>query len=305
MNSTIELFHIHGVQLLTYFDNSHPVTGGNKAWKLKAALKNSSPAGIATFGGAYSHHLLATAWYAAENQIPSIGYVRGEEVAILPRNPILKSCERAGMKLQFLNRSTYRRFAPSGIAPSPLKAGTVVLPEGGASHEHPGEFPFQIPNNIHVLVPTGTGTTAKFAKHWWPTHRVVAALAVKDVSVEQSLTRAGIECITVTRNGFGPVVLEEAIQLLHWCEEHRVLPDPLYGGKLLLHLHNQATKGNFTPGKWLWLPTGGAIGWFGLMDKYPPLKDTLKQLPYAESRLDHLLALLESPPGPIPTRGIH
>lgn len=305
MNSTIELFHINGVQLLTLPDETHPITGGNKAWKLQAALRGLHPTALATFGGAYSHHLLATAWYAAERNLPSIGFVRGEELTNAPRNPILRSCEGAGMILHFLSRTDYRKLAPSGISPIPLPKGAVVLPEGGASAGDPGSPPAVLPEAVSIVVPSGTGTTAQFAKQWWPSHQIVAALAVNDASVAAKLKEEGIETLAAAGKGFGPVSKDEALQLLQWCEEHHLLPDPIYGGKLLLHLHNQATKGNFTPGSWLWLPTGGAMGWFGLMDAYPELRDTLKHLPYAQSRLDHLLALLESPPCPVQTRNLH
>ena len=41
--------------------------------------------------------------------MPTIGFVRGEELAQKERNPTLAFCEAEGMRLYFLSREAYRR----------------------------------------------------------------------------------------------------------------------------------------------------------------------------------------------------
>jgi 1-aminocyclopropane-1-carboxylate deaminase/D-cysteine desulfhydrase-like pyridoxal-dependent ACC family enzyme len=62
-------------------DQVHPVISGNKIFKLhyfiEKAIKNKL-ATLITFGGAYSNHLVATAYACQELHLKSIGIVRGE-----------------------------------------------------------------------------------------------------------------------------------------------------------------------------------------------------------------------------------
>ncbi len=92
--------------LLKREDLSHPFISGNKWRKLKyylidARLQQKSI--LATFGGAYSNHLLATACAAAKYGFKSIGFVRGNEVS----NHMLQLCKLFGMDLFFLSRTDY------------------------------------------------------------------------------------------------------------------------------------------------------------------------------------------------------
>ena len=67
-------------------DLIHPIVSGNKWFKLKyqieeaIALKHST---IATFGGAFSNHIVATAYACKVVGINSIGYIRGEKLKSL------------------------------------------------------------------------------------------------------------------------------------------------------------------------------------------------------------------------------
>ena len=62
-------------------DQVHPTVSGNKFFKLKynlaEALKQNHKQ-VLTFGGAYSNHLVATAYESQKNGLTSLGYVRGE-----------------------------------------------------------------------------------------------------------------------------------------------------------------------------------------------------------------------------------
>jgi 1-aminocyclopropane-1-carboxylate deaminase len=62
-------------------DLIHPIISGNKWRKLKYNILHvqmNRMEGIITFGGAYSNHLLATAFAAKQAKISCVGIVRGD-----------------------------------------------------------------------------------------------------------------------------------------------------------------------------------------------------------------------------------
>ena len=65
--------------------------------------------GIATFGGAFSNHLIATAEACRIYGLDSIGFVRGEELNSFS-NKILQECNKRGMDLRFITRKAYSQF---------------------------------------------------------------------------------------------------------------------------------------------------------------------------------------------------
>ena len=118
-------------------DLIHPFISGNKLRKLKynlvEALRNEC-AGILTYGGAYSNHLLATASAGNELGIPVLGKVRGEELDV-QSNAVLSQCHSLGMDLRFLSRSTFTdEKHQSGVIEFEGNSYWVV-PEGGANRE--------------------------------------------------------------------------------------------------------------------------------------------------------------------------
>lgn len=89
-------------------DLLHPIVSGNKWFKLRYYLEEAIALDrhrIASFGGAFSNHIVATAFAAREAGLGSIGYIRGEE----PRNlsPTLQDAASFGMNLVFLSRQDY------------------------------------------------------------------------------------------------------------------------------------------------------------------------------------------------------
>ncbi|HEX8334492.1 MAG TPA: pyridoxal-phosphate dependent enzyme, partial [Segetibacter sp.] len=90
-------------------DLLHPVVSGNKWFKLKAYIAEAKEHGkrtIATFGGAYSNHIIATAFSCKEYGLDSIGFIRGEERDELSHT--LQYAKQLGMRFQFVNRESYR-----------------------------------------------------------------------------------------------------------------------------------------------------------------------------------------------------
>ncbi len=90
-------------------DQLHPVVSGNKWFKLKFYLAEAKTLGkktIATFGGAFSNHIVATAFACKESGLQGIGFIRGEKPPQLSAS--LQEAEEHGMKLIYVNREVYR-----------------------------------------------------------------------------------------------------------------------------------------------------------------------------------------------------
>ncbi|WP_338672882.1 pyridoxal-phosphate dependent enzyme [Streptomyces sp. SCSIO 30461] len=137
-----ERFTRHGVRLLLKRDDLiHPALPGNKWRKLAPNLTAAAGRPILTFGGAYSNHLRATAAAGRLLGFPTIGIVRGEELAGRPLNPSLARCAADGMVLRFVDRATYRRKHEPGVPASLVERfgigqegdGCYVVPEGGSN----------------------------------------------------------------------------------------------------------------------------------------------------------------------------
>jgi 1-aminocyclopropane-1-carboxylate deaminase/D-cysteine desulfhydrase-like pyridoxal-dependent ACC family enzyme len=164
-----------GVELrLKRDDVIHPLVPGNKWRKLMPNLRAALDGGhdrLLTFGGAYSHHIRATAAAAAAHGLSSVGIIRGDELADAPRNWSLRLAEEAGMRLAFVDRTSYRRTLRELDDPRTLGRLTdewgrcLVLPEGG-SNAAAARGAAEIVTELHelgardvVCCPVGTGGT--------------------------------------------------------------------------------------------------------------------------------------------------
>lgn len=133
-------FSRHGVRLLLKRDDLiHPELIGNKWRKLMPNIEAARGRALVTFGGAYSNHLRATAAAGRLLGVPTIGVVRGDELAGRPLNPSLARCAADGMRLHFTDRATYRRKSEPETLAALLDAaraeGAYVVPEGGSNAE--------------------------------------------------------------------------------------------------------------------------------------------------------------------------
>lgn len=129
-------FDRRGITLLLKRDDLiHPDLPGNKWRKLVLNLEAAAGRTVLTFGGAYSNHLRATAAAGRLLGFPTIGVVRGDELAHRPLNPSLARCAADGMRLHFVDRTTYRAKASPEVLEALLSLfGDVeVIPEGGSN----------------------------------------------------------------------------------------------------------------------------------------------------------------------------
>ncbi|MEV4878490.1 1-aminocyclopropane-1-carboxylate deaminase/D-cysteine desulfhydrase [Streptomyces cyaneofuscatus] len=129
-------FARRGITLLLKRDDLiHPELPGNKWRKLALNLEAAAGRTVLTFGGAYSNHLRATAAAGRLLGFPTIGVVRGDELAHRPLNPSLARCAADGMRLHFVDRTAYRAKASPEVLEGLLRLfGDVeVIPEGGSN----------------------------------------------------------------------------------------------------------------------------------------------------------------------------
>lgn len=111
-------------------DRIHSVVSGNKWFKLKYHLHQAAENGfkeVATFGGAYSNHILATAYACNKQSLTCIGFIRGEEPKHYSQT--LLDAKKLNMRLEFLSRDVYKH-KQALISANP---SLFFIPEGGYS----------------------------------------------------------------------------------------------------------------------------------------------------------------------------
>jgi 1-aminocyclopropane-1-carboxylate deaminase/D-cysteine desulfhydrase-like pyridoxal-dependent ACC family enzyme len=96
----LDVLHLHELD---------PVISGNKWFKLKYYLNDAIEKKfnkIATYGGAFSNHIVATAKACSVFNIASMGVIRGEKPKVF--SPTLLEAQALGMELLFVSRTEYR-----------------------------------------------------------------------------------------------------------------------------------------------------------------------------------------------------
>jgi 1-aminocyclopropane-1-carboxylate deaminase len=162
-----------GLRLLLKRDDLiSPAIPGNKWRKLKHNLRAARDGGhdvLLTFGGAYSSHIRATAAAGHHYGFATIGIIRGEEHQ--PLNPVLSAAAGYGMRLEYLDRTSYRdKDNPALIASLHRRfGGFFLLPEGGSNTlaaRGCAGIPAEITRPFDVIcVPCGTGGTLAGLAH--------------------------------------------------------------------------------------------------------------------------------------------
>jgi len=196
----------------------HPVVSGNKWYKLKYYLQEAIERGVTriiTRGGAYSNHIIATAWAAQELGLESIGIIRGLAPPML--SPTLQDAQSCGMTLRFIEKNQFAHFQ----LPESETASALYVPEGGV-----GLLGIQGASDIltdidvasytHILGACGTGT-------------MITGLALRALPHQQVLG------ISVLNNAPSPLI-EISAWLKNWPS---VTPPTLlhyaYGGYAKVH----------------------------------------------------------------------
>lgn len=143
-------------------DVLHKVVSGNKWFKLKYYLeeaKQKQCTTIATFGGAYSNHVVATAYACKELGFKSMAYIRGEQPATLSHT--LQAAMEYGMQLHYLSRNNYFFMKHDFTS---LDKKKYIIPEGGygvlgAKGAATILDNIDVKNYDYIIAACGTGTT--------------------------------------------------------------------------------------------------------------------------------------------------
>ncbi|WP_019948797.1 1-aminocyclopropane-1-carboxylate deaminase/D-cysteine desulfhydrase [Hymenobacter aerophilus] len=279
----------HGVRFLLARDEpTHPELPGNKWRKLKYNLREADRLGLntlLTFGGAYSNHLAALAAAGRLLGRPTIGFVRGDELAHRPLNPTLARARADGMALHFLDRETYRRkHEPDVLAELLHETGPAyVLPEGGSNvlalpgcAELAQELLTRLDFDV-LAVACGTGGTLAGLLTGLAGQRQALGLAAlkgadflrADINqlTQQATGRTYLNWeLRTDYHGGGYAKLGPALRqfIVNFRQQHGILLDPIYTGKLLWGLFDLAAKGHFRRGSTIVaVHTGGLQAWAG------------------------------------------
>jgi len=142
-------------------DKIHPVISGNKWFKLRYYLeeanKNNSHT-LATFGGAYSNHIAATAFACMQSPLKSVGFIRGDATE---SSPTLEFAEACGMQLIFVCRTAFSN--KEALKQAYQNNDWYWINEGGyglKGSEGAATITQYIPEkSTHIVAAMGTGTT--------------------------------------------------------------------------------------------------------------------------------------------------
>ena len=269
-------------------DLNHPDLSGNKWHKLKYNLLEARKQGkktLLTFGGAYSNHIYATAAAGKIFNLNTIGIIRGEDH--LPLNPTLSFAKDNGMKLYYLDRTSYRqKNSPEIINHLQEKFGDFyLLPEGGTN-----EFAVKGCSEIigkvnidfnYVCCPCGTGGTLAGlisglnGRNFALGFAVLKGASFLKENVNSLLKNCGSNSfqrwdINLGYH-FGGYARMDSV-LLDFVKRFTSLTkipiEPIYTGKMLFGIYDLASKGYFKEGNVIIaIHTGGMQGLKGLSSR--------------------------------------
>jgi D-cysteine desulfhydrase len=260
-------------------DCIHPVVSGNKWFKLKYHLQQAqqqNKKGIVTFGGAWSNHLVATAFACQQAGIACTGIIRGEQPANL--SATLQDAQQYNMQLQFVSRSLYSNEKEI----VPLLQNTYrdfyMVPQGGQSDygvQGAAEILQLAPvkSYSHIACATGTGTMlAGLVRGSLPHQQVIGICSLKippdqhnslDFFVSPYAANQGNYTIFYDYH-FGGYARKtnELIQFMNAIyQQHRLPTDFVYTGKLLFGVIDLLQKDYFKSGsRILVIHSGGLQG---------------------------------------------
>lgn len=164
-------------------DVIHPIVSGNKYFKLRLQLQDAiaqQKNTIVTFGGAFSNHIVATAFASKALHLKCFGIIRGEEPKQLSHT--LLEARGYGMELIFVSRTDFKNrcFEDERL----VGENYYLVPEGGYSvlgAEGVKEMYNWIDETYtHIVCAVGTGTMmAGLVKGALPHQTVIGISALR------------------------------------------------------------------------------------------------------------------------------
>lgn len=262
-------------------DLIHPLISGNKFRKIKYNLLEAQKQNkntLLTFGGAFSNHVLATAAVGFENNLQTIGIIRGEELATkINQNPTLKKAAELGMQFHFVSRETYRT-KNSELFINQLKeqfGDFYLLPEGGTNDLAikgceeiitQDDFSYK-----HICCAVGTGGTISGIINSADSHQKIWGFpALKGAFLTEDIRKfAQNENWQLIHEyhfgGYGKVTDELITFINQFYKDYTIPLDPIYTGKMVFGVFDKIKKGFFKKGESiLIIHTGGLQGIDGM-----------------------------------------
>lgn len=225
---------------ILHLEKLHPVTGGNKIFKLKHYLKKYAEgnyAGIAAMGGPRSNLLAALGIVCMEKNIPLTFFIRGEEYREKPFSLKKYFLNRSHICFEFLNRTRFRDLYMNAKESTELKdlkeKNYLFIPIG--ADDEPGikgasEIMKFVPDDTHYIIcAVGSGATFKGLCLGKKNHQIVV----------------GINCIknNAYLNDIPHRVNKESLENIHSLNKDIVVTGFEYGGpgKLNIELRKWIT----------------------------------------------------------------
>ncbi|WP_026914197.1 1-aminocyclopropane-1-carboxylate deaminase/D-cysteine desulfhydrase [Christiangramia portivictoriae] len=266
-------------------DLLHAEVSGNKFRKLKYSILQASElnrTSLLTFGGAHSNHIAATAAAGKLQGIPTIGFIRGEELEFQKDawSPTLNYAASCGMKLKFLSREAYRQKGILSFL-NEIRSqfpDAMIIPEGGTSElaiKGCEEILTEADRDYdYICTSVGTGGTMAGLVNASSAHQnILGFSALKSAHLSEEIKR-----MTHKKNWninsdyhFGGYARTSSalIDFMNdFFRKTRIKLDPVYTGKLLFGIFELAQK-NFFPkdSKILAIHTGGLQGIDGMNER--------------------------------------
>lgn len=280
-------------------DLIHPTCSGNKFFKLKYylsdALKQHKET-IATFGGPWSNHLVATAFAANYCGLKSIGFVRGDTHD--HPSPTILNCMEQGMEIRYINRERYDEkkydeqfndnvmlIPQGGFGPKGVEGATEMLQYAKAA------------TYTHIVCAVGSGTMfAGLCLSGLPHANIMGLVVHKDDQIKCEIEHLLNSSITSRNNIFNtsPLVLlddhehfpnikmhemhsmnlyhdhaggfakanPDVISFMNWFHQNTMIPtDFVYTGRLMKWIFDSIKDGKFPAGsRILAIHSGGLQG---------------------------------------------
>jgi 1-aminocyclopropane-1-carboxylate deaminase len=238
-------------------DTLHPIVSGNKWFKLQHYLQAAKPFGkIATFGGAFSNHIVATAFAAKQAGLACKGIIRGEESNRL--SPSLQTAKEDGMELQFVSRADFNHI---DTLKNKLEAlGFYVIDPGGygqlgAKGAADILQQVELKKYDHIICSVGSGTMmAGLIKAALPNQMITGISSMKH---NESLLSEVQALLTIEEKQKNYQILHDfhfggfaktnptLIQFMNnWFAAHQMPTDIVYTSKLFFAIE-ALTKTNF------------------------------------------------------------
>ncbi|MFT6716346.1 MAG: 1-aminocyclopropane-1-carboxylate deaminase [Saprospiraceae bacterium] len=280
----------HGITLYLQRDDLlHPEISGNKWRKLKYNIqefKEGNYTQIATFGGAFSNHIAATAAAGKEFNVPTIGIIRGEKSTFM--NPTLSLAKKNGMKLKFISRTKYKEKQEETFLQELQNEfpNSLIIPEGGANKNGVigcTEIIKGSPQFDVVICACGTGgTLSGIIGSLSKTQYAIGIPVLKNAFYLNQEVENFLKMINCKNEQWelnfdyhlgGYAKFNEELHgfIEDFFTETKIKLDPIYTGKMMYGLYDLIAKNKLNNKAILAIHTGGIQGVKGYESRYNKL----------------------------------